>query len=99
MYVTKHVLKNKPRLVKPAHYATELLKPIIILAQCFALLPVNINKINNCSSFKFKWISAKIFYTSIVFTLTLASSLICLYEMSVRGINLDKIGKYIYYIQ
>lgn len=98
MYFTKFAMKSKSRPVQAENNASELLKPIITMGQCFALLPVNINKTKNSSAFKFKWISTKILYTSIVFTGVLATTLMCFYEILVDGISLNKAGKNIYYV-
>lgn len=99
MYITKNALRPKRRRVQPANYATEILKPIIILGQCFGLLPLYINKTNNSNSFKFKWISGKILYTTVVFFSTLASGLCAFYYICVKRTDLHHVGKCIYYTE
>ncbi|CAL1674850.1 unnamed protein product [Lasius platythorax] len=73
------------------------MRPIIMLAQCFAMFPVcGVNK-SDASYLRFTWRSPKILYTMIVFLAVLLMSVYNVLRLFVTGISSTKMTTFVFY--
>ncbi|XP_011340011.1 gustatory receptor for sugar taste 64f isoform X2 [Ooceraea biroi] len=74
------------------------MKPIIMLAQCFSMLPVcGINK-PDASYLRFTWRSLKILYTAVVFLGVFTMTVYNVIRMFYTGINSTKMTTFVFYV-
>ncbi|KAH0949288.1 Gr1 [Eciton burchellii] len=74
------------------------MKPIIMLAQCFSMLPVcGVNK-PDASYLRFTWRSPKILYTAIVFLGAFIITIYNLLRLFQTGINSTKMTTFVFYV-
>lgn len=79
-----------PEVPKTMHTS---IKFMIILAQLFALLPVNGIGSSRPSYLKFTWWSCRMVYTGFLFSSTVFIVLMGFYHMLLEGLRFDSIGK------
>ncbi|XP_070515636.1 gustatory receptor 5a for trehalose isoform X2 [Cardiocondyla obscurior] len=73
------------------------MRPIIVLAQCFSMLPVcGINK-PDASYLRFTWRNPKILYTAIAFLGVLLMSIANVWRLLTSGINSTKMTTFVFY--
>lgn len=76
----------------------KVIKFVIILGQCFSLLPINGVNSGNVSDLKFTWFSMKTFYNFFLLSSTsfvTAMSLQRLYRLGIKFVYIGKVEKMI----
>lgn len=84
-----------PRPVPSAHRDSfhGAMCPALMVAQCFALLPVDGISRNHPGVPQFRWLSFRVFYTVAVFTGTGVVALLAAYRMIREGLSFSSSGE------
>lgn len=82
--------KNSSKRITTTH---NVIKFIILIAQCFALLPVDGVTSANVEDLKFKWFTKKSFFTALSFIATLFVVVMGFQHSIILGVKFNQIGK------
>lgn len=75
----------------------EAISPILVMAQCFGVMPVTGVKCKSASMLKFQWKSVRVAYSFVAFLLALIYAVMTVGKTLSREIQFDRMSKFAFY--